>query len=103
MKRKLWFILALCMMAVFSPKSLFAEGTSSQVAVTEVTAKKSAEQAFLQITNHEVTKYSIRPLQHTDARWRFLVEGTKEFARPGYHWIVEVDKASGATSVQSGE
>jgi hypothetical protein len=81
--------------------SLHAQSVES--AMQESTASMIAEKAFLDKTKHEITHYSIQPLRHTDAEWRFLFQGTEEFARPGYHWLVTVDKTTGKTSVQSGE
>jgi hypothetical protein len=81
--------------------SLRAQSVDS--AAQESVASKIAEKAFLDQTKHEITHYSIRPLRHTGAEWHFLVQGTEEFARPGYHWFVTVDKTTGKASVVSGE
>lgn len=85
MGSKIWLPLALALTLFLSPKILIAGSGPSSPIVTELSAQMAAEKAFLQETNHEVAKYSIRPIQHTEARWRFLIEGKKEFARPGYH------------------
>jgi hypothetical protein len=70
---------------------------------TAEAAEKLAEAAFLETTKHEVTTYSIQEMRHTASHWRFVVEGTGEFALPGYQWFVSIDRVTGASSVLEGE
>jgi hypothetical protein len=81
--------------------NLHAQAAAS--AMNEGVAEKMAEKAFLDETKHGIAKYSIQPLKHTSERWRFVVKGSGEFARPGYHWLVEIDKITGKSTVTSGE
>jgi hypothetical protein len=70
---------------------------------TEHAAAAIAETAFLKATNHKITNYSVHARQHTAERWYFQIEGEGAFARPGYHWTVSVDHATGKTEILSGE
>ena len=70
---------------------------------SELAARKTAETAFLEATDHAIKKYNIHSLKHTAALWRFSVVGADEFERPGYDWLVYVDKVSGKTEVLTGE
>jgi hypothetical protein len=93
-----------CLLLTLSCWSVFGlRAQSVESASQESLASKIAEKAFLDRTKHKITYYSIKPLRHTEAEWHFLVQGTEEFARPGYHWFVTVDKTTGKTSVESGE
>jgi hypothetical protein len=77
---------------------------ASTSSITMEKARQLAESAFLDYTSHEVTKYSIRPSVSTNEReWIFFVQGKDEFARPGFHWLVYVNKQSGATSIDPGQ
>ena len=62
-----------------------------------------AEEAFLKYTERKITAYSIKDVSDGGTEWEFFVQGTKQFARPGYHWLVKVDRESGAASVEAGE
>jgi hypothetical protein len=75
----------------------------ANAAVSQQQAKKLAELAFLEDTKHQIPAYSVEPLQETPSSWSFLVQGNGTFARPGYHWNVEIDKGTGAARVISGE
>jgi hypothetical protein len=76
---------------------------ANTAAVSEQKAQKLAERAFLEETKHQILTYSVERLQETPSLWRFLVQGTGNFARPGYHWFVEITKETGAARVVSGE
>src|SRR5260221_6421325 len=71
--------------------------------VTEGKASQLAEKAFLDATSHQVSKYAIRPSPSNEREWLFRVQGMDEFARPGYHWLVQLDKNTRGTKIVSRE
>jgi hypothetical protein len=70
---------------------------------TEHSAAAIAEAAFLKDTKHEITDYSVHAGKHTRTEWYFFIDGEGEFLRPGYHWIVIVDRETGNTKILYGE
>jgi hypothetical protein len=56
---------------------------ANTAAVSEQQARKLAERAFLEETKQQVLTYSVERLKETPSPWRFLVQGTGNFARPG--------------------
>jgi hypothetical protein len=97
-------VLLACLFTGFAscgPSGLRAQAASP--IVSEKAAHQIAEKAFLDATMSQVTTYSIQPLGHTLAKWRFVIQGTGDFSRPGYHWLVEIDKATGHSTIKSGE
>jgi hypothetical protein len=78
-------------------------GVDKQPVTSEHAAAAIAEAAFLESTGHEVTSYSIHARKHTAKYWWFQIEGKDQFDKPGYHWTVSVDRATGKTKVLSGQ
>lgn len=70
--------------------------------VTSEQAQVLAEKAFVRATEGTVTKYTVTSFGDTSTHWGFVVEGTDEFARPGYAWIVNIDRTNGAAEITSG-
>jgi hypothetical protein len=79
-----------------------AQHTSS-VPLSEAAAEKLATSAFLANTHQQIPDYSIRVTKETPGQWQFLIEGKGNFARPGYQWLVMVDKTTGKATVEAGE
>jgi len=71
---------------------------------TEKQARKLAETAFLISTKKQISEYEITCFEKENKnQWKFAVLGSGKFLRPGYNWIVTVEKASGKTKVIGGE
>jgi hypothetical protein len=68
----------------------------------EQTAKTIATEAFLKNTKHEITEYSVRPCKHSSTEWCFFFQGEKQFFRPGFHWLVTINRATGDVRVDEG-
>ena len=75
--------------------------TSTRVE-NEQTAKASATEVFLKKTKHEITEYSVRPCKHSSTEWCFFFQGEKQFFRPGFHWLVTINRATGDVRVDEG-
>ena len=65
-------------------------------------ASAIAEAAFLKHTKHAIGDYSVHPGKHTPTEWHFLVSGEKSCLRPGNHWDVSVNRATGGTTIVDG-
>ena len=66
-------------------------------------AERIAIDTFLKYTAHKVKTYSVKEVTESATEWKFFIQGTKRFARPGYHWLVTVNSKSGAAAVMAGE
>jgi hypothetical protein len=68
-------------------------------------AVQIARKAFLDATGGKVLKFKVSDsaVKPQDGQWRFFVQGVDEFARPGYHATVIVDKKTGKATVSMGE
>ena len=66
-------------------------------------AEKIAEDYFLKMTDRKVKKYSIKSAQQEKTNWVYFIKGEEGFARPGYHWIVKVNKFNGKPEILEGE
>jgi hypothetical protein len=62
-----------------------------------------ATQAFTEATRGGVPKYRVARREERTNQWSFLIVGTEEYERPGYHWIVLVDKVSKKAQVLPGQ
>jgi hypothetical protein len=82
----------------------FCSGTTpdSTRAENEQTAKTIATEAFLKDTKHAITEYSVRPCKHSSTEWCFFFQGEKQFFRPGFHWLVTINRATGEVRVDEG-
>jgi hypothetical protein len=65
--------------------------------------REIARQAFLAHTESTVKSYDIKLLEKNERQIKFFIMGTGEFARPGFHWWVTVDRISGQTEIVNGE
>jgi len=81
------------------------DDSESSTLMTKGEARKVAEEAFKKEWGKVIGKYKIRDSESTkdDASWRFFFEGTEEFARPGYHVIVKVNRQTGQVEFVGGE
>jgi hypothetical protein len=52
-------------------------------------------------TGHVITQYSVERAKASDEdnTWVFFIEGQGKFERPGYHWIVKIDKKTGVAKL----
>lgn len=83
--------------------TVFVMACAGAVSHTEKQAVVAAEAAFIKETEGSVKQYSVTLSSETPAEWLYLIEGQSAFARPGYHWIVRVDKQTLNAEVSSGE
>jgi hypothetical protein len=66
-------------------------------------AELIAVQSFKRETKGQIEKYRVKALPRSGSEWQFEIEGLAEFARPGYHWLVRVDRKTGHATVVGGE
>jgi hypothetical protein len=78
-----------------------ARATDAPIA-TEQAAAAIAEAAFLKHTKHRIKDYSVHAGKHTSTEWLFFIDGEKTFLRPGYQWIVTVNRKTGGAEVTDG-
>jgi hypothetical protein len=71
--------------------------------IDESKAMTIATDEFNRYTRGEIKKVSMSKIEETRDSWVFRFAGTEEFARPGFHWHVKVNKKTGATEVMPGE
>ena len=77
--------------------------TTDHIALDESKAMLIARDEFNRYTRGEVKKVSMSRIEETRELWIFRVAGKDEFARPGFHWHIKVNKVTGATEVIPGE
>jgi len=71
--------------------------------VSECAAAAIAEATFLEFTKHKVGNYRIFSMEHSDAKWSFMIQGLKKkLPDVGYHWMVTVDRATGKAELTPG-
>ena len=70
--------------------------------VTKEAALEIARKAF---DAEDILEFDISEsaLDSDDRNWRFFAQGTGEYARPGYHASIDVDKKTGQATVIPGE
>jgi hypothetical protein len=74
----------------------------SEGEVTKEAALEIARKAFA--ADHEqIREFEISEFDSSDEYWQFSAEGTGEYARPGYHGFVQVDKKTGQATIVMGE
>ena len=98
--RRLWFAALIAGILTSTLPSCSAEDEQ----VTKEAALETARNAFA--TEHDDIrefKLSDSALDSDDGYWRFFAEGTGEYARPGYHATIEVDKKTGQATIIMGE
>ena len=72
--------------------------------VTEQQAVEIAKEKFLQLGYGSVEHYNIKVTDEFDkTKWSVIFQGIGEYARPGYHAIIDVDKETGKTTYMPGE
>jgi hypothetical protein len=62
-----------------------------------------ATEEFIRYTRGEIKKVSKSKIEETREFWIFRFAGQEEFARPGFHWHVKVNKKTGSMEVMPGE
>jgi hypothetical protein len=95
-------LLALCGLSACVQADSEGSAASSGV-VGKESARALAEQAFLEATAHRVPRYAMELSGGDERDWLFMARGTGEYARPGFHWLVRVNKQTGVTQVIPGE
>ena len=94
-----WFLIPFLLSAACSAQTDASKSAGMNVQAVQ----KQAEHAFKVHTNNQVGKYTLSTPKDEGRYWSVFVKGTDEFARPGYHWIVKIDKATGHAQVTPGE
>jgi len=107
MSRYFLIIFLLCICSVSALLSACSE-TAGRHKITdyvsdEKDARAIAEDYFLEKTHRKIETYSITSGKQEIDYWAFFFEGTGEFERPGYHWIVKVNKQTGKPEIIWGE
>ncbi len=105
MGKYLLIIITLCVCGTFIALSNDKpeKKVMSQTIYNEKEARKIAEDYFLIKTDRKIDKYSVTPEKQENDYWIFFFQGKEEFARPGYHWIVKVNKFTGKPEILEGE
>jgi hypothetical protein len=97
-------IASICVLAMgCTPPESTAKGQPSPSSAAANAAQAQAETAFRNATDGRIRTYTISLAEESPAAWRFFIEGTGDFDRPGYHWVVTIDKTTREASVHSGE
>jgi hypothetical protein len=72
--------------------------------ISKEQAIEIAKKKFSQLDYGPLDRYRITVTdQFSKIRWTVLFEGVGEYARPGFHVIIEVDKKTGTLTVLPGE
>jgi hypothetical protein len=73
--------------------------------VTKEAALEIARKAFVADLGDQILEFKITEsaVASDDGYWRFFAQGTGEYARPGYHASIDVDKKTGQATVIPGE
>jgi hypothetical protein len=66
-------------------------------------AAEIASKAFKKTTRVDIKKVSVTIGEEAEEYWVFLFMGKEDYARPGFHWLVKVNKATGKADVIPGE
>jgi hypothetical protein len=74
----------------------------SEGEVTKEAALEIARKAFA-ADNDQIREFEIWESDSSDEYWQFSAKGTGEYARPGYHGFVQVDKKTGQATTIMGE
>lgn len=77
---------------------------TSSVAPTNVEeARAIAIAAFEKATKNQIANYSVEVVEIDSNVWQFLVKGEGDYARPGFHWLVNVSRQDGSVTIVPGE
>jgi hypothetical protein len=101
-----WLLVCMGGLGASAMCACFAGGDPEPMAVkSRDEAVQIARKAFIDATGGKVAKFKVSDsaVKPPDGQWRFFVEGVDEFARPGYHATVTVDKKTGKATVTMGE
>jgi hypothetical protein len=73
--------------------------------ISQKDARVLATTAFVEATKGSIPKYSVRSVDDPQDKsiWRFRFEGSEQYARPGFHAIVKIDKRTKKAEVLLGE
>ena len=106
--RSTWFltlITAFLVISILSCSVGTVENGEPGSTITKEVAMDSARKAFAasngsQIPEFKVSDSSLKP---DDKYWYFFAEGTGQYARPGFHATIKVDKKTGQATLMAGE
>ena len=101
-----WLLVCMGALGAVTMCACFAGEDAEPVAVkSRDEAVQIARKAFIDATGGKVAKFKVSDsaVKPAGGQWRFFVEGVDEFARPGYHATVTVDKKTGKATVTMGE
>ena len=100
--RRNWFV---ALIAAILTSALLDGGCSREDMVTKEAALEIARKSFADSHGDEIREFKISDsaLDSDDGYWRFFAQGTGEYARPGYHATIEVDRNTGQATVIMGE
>lgn len=99
------FLLCVCSLSVLLSACSETAGRhkTTHYVYDEKDARVIAEDYFLKMTDRRIETYSIASGKKEIDYWVFFFEGTGEFDKPGYHWIVKVNKQTGKPEIFWGE
>ncbi len=100
--RRNWFAV---LIAAIMTSALLVGGCSREDMVTKEAALEIARKAFVADQGDRIREFKMSDsaVDSDDGYWRFFAQGTGEYARPGYHATIEVDKKTGQATVIMGE
>jgi hypothetical protein len=74
----------------------------SEDEVTKEAASEIARKAFA-ADNEQIREFEMSEFDSNDEYWQFSARGTGEYAQPGYHGFIQVDKKTGQVTIIMGE
>jgi hypothetical protein len=96
--RRSWFVALIAATLAFS----LLGGCSREDMVTKEAALEIARKAFA-ANYDQIQEFEMSEFDSSDEYWQFSGEGTGEYARPGYHGYIQVDKKTGQVTVIMGD
>jgi hypothetical protein len=97
--RRNWLVV---LIAAIMTSALLGGGCSREDMVTKEAALEIARKAFA-ADQDQIREFEMSEFDSDDEYWQFSAEGTGEYARPGYHAFIQVDKETGQATVMMGE
>jgi hypothetical protein len=106
--RRNWFltlIAGLLASTVLSCSPANEDSREQKGMITKESALEIAREAFVASHGDQIREFKISESAQDfdDGYWEFFAEGTGEYARPGFHAIIEVGKKTGQATVIRGE
>jgi hypothetical protein len=99
--RRSWFVALIA--AILASTLLSCSAADAEDMVTKEAALDIARNAFVASLGDQIREFEMSEFDSDDRYWRFSAEGTGEYARPGFHAFIEVDKKTGQATVIPGE